>query len=173
MVKRLLLTGCAAILMFGCAKRQVVKPAQQTPETQKPGIEGTTTPGAVQAEPSARYTDWETLPELKTIYFAYDESDLQADARAQLKANAEYVKENAGLNVLVEGHCDERGTTEYNLALGQRRAAAVREYYGQLGVPLNRIATISYGKEKPAVQGGTEGAWSKNRRVETRVRNAK
>lgn len=172
MIKRLFVIACAAIVMFGCAKRQTIKPTV-TSQTQKPGAEGTRTPGSsAEAEPSNRYTDWEAVPELKTIYFSYDQSELQSDARAMLKVNAEYLKSNDTLNVLVEGHCDDRGTTEYNLALGQHRAAAVREYYGQLGVSLNRVATISYGKEKPAVQGSNDEAWAKNRRVETKVRGA-
>jgi peptidoglycan-associated lipoprotein len=152
--------------MWGCAKKQVVKPQEQV-----------TTPPPVQEqtkeEPSVRFTDWTEVPQLKVIRFNYDSSDLSDDARATLKTNAEFMKSNPDLMVLVEGHCDERGTTEYNLALGQRRASSVRDYYGKLGVPLGRIGTISYGEEMPVDPAHDENAWAKNRRAETKVRTPK
>jgi peptidoglycan-associated lipoprotein len=168
----LLMMGAIMVAAAGCAKRQVVKPSE-TPtaqaEKQKPAV----TPEEQKNEASVRYTDWTAAPETKTVYFDYDTAELRADSRDTLKANAEYLKSNQDLNVLVEGYCDERGTVEYNLALGQKRASAVREYYGQLGVPLSRIGTISYGAENPVDAGHNESAWAKNRRAETKVRNNK
>jgi peptidoglycan-associated lipoprotein len=119
-------------------------------------------------EPSLR-GDFDRDLNLKTIYFDYDKSDLLPDALDTLKENAAYLINNPSINVVVEGHCDERGTIEYNLSLGQRRAVKVKEYYTQLGVAANRIATISYGEEKAVDPGNNERAWAKNRRAETKV----
>jgi peptidoglycan-associated lipoprotein len=124
-------------------------------------------------EPSARFSDWEKAPEIETIYFDFDRSDLGEETRNTLKKNAQFMKNNTDLTYIVEGNCDERGTVAYNLALGQRRALAVREYYGKLGVPLSSMATISYGSEKPEVTGSSEEAWAKNRRAETKARSNK
>jgi len=98
------------------------------------------------------------------VFFGYDKSDLTAEARAAIEKQANWLKTYPSINVMVEGHCDERGTREYNLALGERRAAAVRNYLIALGVDSGRVHTISYGKERPAVTGSDESAWSQNRR---------
>ncbi len=103
---------------------------------------------------------------LQTVYFDYDSNTLRPDAMAVLRENAEKIKQVPGVIIQLAGHCDERGTQEYNLALGERRALAVRQYLIQLGVPADRLITISYGKEFPAVLGSNEAAWTKNRRVE-------
>lgn len=103
---------------------------------------------------------------LQTVLFDFDSSNLRPDAMATLKDNAEKIKAVPGVIVQVAGHCDERGTQEYNLALGERRALAVRNYLIQLGVSGDRLVTISYGKEFPAVTGNDEAAWSQNRRAE-------
>ncbi len=98
------------------------------------------------------------------VFFGYDKYDLAAEAQSTLRRQAAWMKKFANVTVTIEGHCDERGTREYNLALGQRRAAAVKEYLVALGVDANRIATISYGKERPEVSGSNEAAWRQNRR---------
>lgn len=103
---------------------------------------------------------------LQIVYFDYDSAILRDDARESLKANAGSLKKLAQLRLQIAGHCDERGTQSYNLALGERRAQAVRDYLAQLGVPADRLITISYGKEKPADAGNDEAAWAKNRRCE-------
>jgi len=103
---------------------------------------------------------------LQTVYFGFDSSSLSSEAMATLRSNAEKIKQVPGVIIQLAGHCDERGTQEYNLALGERRALAVREHLINLGVPGNRLVTISYGKEQPAVQGSNEAAWAMNRRVE-------
>jgi len=103
---------------------------------------------------------------LQTVYFGFDSSALSDDARAALTKNFEVVKKNGGAKVRIEGYCDERGSDEYNLALGERRARAAAQYLETLGVPKDRLTVLSYGNEKPAVQGHDEAAWSKNRRDE-------
>jgi len=103
---------------------------------------------------------------LERIYFDFDKSDLSDTARMTLRRNADWLKNNPSFRVIVEGHCDERGTIEYNLALGQRRANAVREYLVSLDVPANRLRIVSFGEERPAQLGHDDSAWSMNRRAE-------
>ena len=98
------------------------------------------------------------------VYFDYDRSDIKPEGRQTLQRQADWLKKYANVTITVEGHCDERGTREYNLALGERRATAVKKMLAALGVPANRISTISYGKERPAVVGSNEAAWAQNRR---------
>ena len=102
---------------------------------------------------------------LKPAFFGLDSADLDDQGRAIVAANAELLKKFPTWQILIEGHCDERGTPEYNLALGERRAVAVREYLVSLGVSPDRLRTVSYGKEFPFDAGHEEGAWSKNRRA--------
>lgn len=106
------------------------------------------------------------------VFFAFDSSELRPDARDTLRRQAEWLEANAGVRLTIEGHCDERGTREYNLALGERRANAVRSYLVALGVDSGRLSTISYGKERPAVLGSNEDAWSQNRRAVSVVSGA-
>jgi peptidoglycan-associated lipoprotein len=105
------------------------------------------------------------LAELQTVYFAYNRSDIRSDAQGALKTNAGVISGMSGA-VTVEGHCDERGSTEYNLALGERRAAAVKRYLVDLGVPSSKLRTVSFGEDRPAVQGHDESAWRYNRRAD-------
>jgi peptidoglycan-associated lipoprotein len=103
---------------------------------------------------------------LNAIYFEYDSTTLSAEARQALVQNADWLKTNPDVNVTIEGHCDERGSDEYNFALGENRAVAVKKYLSELGVAVARLATISYGEERPATDGHDEMAWAKNRRSE-------
>jgi len=105
---------------------------------------------------------------LQKVYFDYDKADVRPDQRAVLDKNYDYLKANAGQRIIIEGHCDERGTVEYNFALGERRANQVKAYLANRGIATDHMKTISKGKEEPAVQGHNEAAWSKNRRVEFR-----
>jgi peptidoglycan-associated lipoprotein len=98
------------------------------------------------------------------VFFAYDKSDLSGDARRTLDRQAAWLKQWSNQRLTVEGHCDERGTREYNLALGERRANAVKDYLVASGVSASRLSTISYGKERPVVLGNNEAAWAQNRR---------
>jgi len=99
------------------------------------------------------------------IFFEFDSSTLSSKAQGILKAKAEWMARNPHLNIVIEGHCDDRGTTEYNLALGERRAESVKRYLQDLGVAESRIRTISYGEERPLDPGNDEEAWAKNRRA--------
>src|SRR5208282_6760833 len=98
------------------------------------------------------------------IFFEFDKSDLRPDARTQVAKWADFLKKYPQDTVTIEGHADERGTREYNLALGERRAASAKKYLSSLGVDSKRVATIRYGKERPAVVGSNEAAWAQNRR---------
>jgi len=109
-------------------------------------------------------------PGLTTIYFDYDEANLRSDAKSGLKSNAEFMKSNSASAVLIEGNCDERGSEEYNLALGMRRAEAAKRYLVDLGIESSRLSTISYGEERPAASGSGESAWAKNRRDDFKIR---
>lgn len=101
---------------------------------------------------------------LKPVFFDYDRSEISAEGQKVLDANADVLKRNPKWIVTIEGHCDERGTAEYNLALGERRAVAARTYLVSLGIPADRIRTVSYGKEFPFDPGHDEAAWARNRR---------
>ena len=151
MCKKIILFGLCAVLIAGCAKK--IRP---------PELDTLNKP--------VWPTDFKTIPELKTVYFEYDKYEIKPDQGGVLAKNAEFLKKNPGLEIRVEGHCDERGTTEYNLALGDRRANSAKEYYSHLRIDAARIETTSYGEEKPFDPGHTEEAWAKNRRAETLIR---
>ena len=106
---------------------------------------------------------------LNTVYFDYDRSAIRDDQRGTLRANAAAIRDGSWQTVVIEGHCDERGSEEYNLALGERRANAVRQYLVDSGVPSGRIDTVSFGESRPAAAGHDESAWSRNRRADFRV----
>ena len=103
------------------------------------------------------------------VYFAFDKFDIKPEYKDMLKGKADLLKRYPAIRVRIEGNCDERGTQEYNLALGERRARAAYEYLATLGVNPGQLEMISYGKENPAVQGSGESVWSKNRRDDFRV----
>lgn len=149
-----------AAMNFACAKKTVRKP----PSGPLGGIAADRLP-----EPRIHGGGFSGTPLLKAIGFELDRYDLRKEARDTLGRNAEVLRKNPGWRVLVEGHCDERGTTGYNLALGQKRAQAVREYYLLLGLSGDRIATISYGEEKPACLESTEDCWADNRRADNKA----
>jgi len=153
------------LLAGACAKKEtavapetggsMASTAPSTAETQ-----GVTTEGGVTAvsEPSHQ------------VYFAFDSSALDAAARAILDANAEWLSANPGTSITIEGNCDERGTREYNLALGQKRADAVRDYLISAGVDASRIETVSFGEERPVCQESGEACWAQNRRADIVLR---
>jgi len=117
-----------------------------------------TADGWVEADPTGNRLN------MPIIYFAYDSDVLVPTEQANLDRIADYLKNSATLGLLIEGHCDQRGTEEYNRALGERRANAIRAYLAGRGLADNRMKTISYGKDKPAVEGNDESAWGQNRR---------
>jgi peptidoglycan-associated lipoprotein len=132
------------------------------------GLKSDTTSGVVSNDPNVR-KDWPRDREIfksDTVHFAFDSSAVQASEKSKVSAVADYLKANTQDAVEIEGHCDERGTEEYNRSLGERRALALREQLVTLGVDGTRIDTISYGKDRPADPGHNEAAWKQNRRGE-------
>ena len=162
------------VVAFGCAEKKVVKPSEQpqTGTTEQTGKEGTAAKETVTEEQTAKIQSKE-LPSkteehpgmFPDIHFDYDKYDIREDGKPVLKSLADYLIKNPSEKVLIEGHCDERGTTEYNLSLGERRAANVKKYLVALKILEVRISTISYGKERPLDPGHTEEAWARNRRA--------
>lgn len=161
---------CAVVLaggVSGCKgkKNQDFPPIEPTNNTGNLN-ETTTGDGLPNVDLGSLLFDPSSDSGLKPIYFDFDSSSLRPDALATLRDNAAKIKQVPGVIIQVAGHCDERGTQEYNLALGERRALAIREHLIQLGVSGDRMVTISYGEEMPAVSGSNESAWSMNRRAE-------
>ena len=129
----------------------------------------TTTAGVESSSTTAtQMSDAEKLAQVgNTVYFGFDSAELAAEAQAILDRQAAFLNVNPTMVVIIEGHADERGTREYNLALGDRRAVAVRDYLLAKGLNAARVRTVSYGKERPAVSGSNEGSWEFNRRAAT------
>ncbi len=125
---------------------------------------------ALEKEKSLAWKKEKEAFEMEDLYFDYDQYVLTTKARDLLQKKVEWLKRNSQAKVQVEGHCDDRGSTEYNLALGDRRADSVKQYLVSLGISTDRISTISYGKEKPLDPGQTEEAWARNRRAHFVVR---
>ena len=150
----------AALFVAACESEQTTSQQTGGTATQRQATGPTTTqPGptpGTQAHLVATIGD--------KVYFDYDKYDLKPQARQTIEKWAAYMKQFPAISVTIEGHCDERGTREYNLALGERRANAVKSALVQQGIPASRVATISYGKERPAALGSNEAAWSQNRR---------
>lgn len=147
----------AFLVVSGCSRKP--KPAVVPPPTAETRPAETPPKEPVTEPPPAV-----TLG-LKDIFFDYDKSAIRGDMQEILSGNGRHLMDNPDQRVLLEGHCDERGTVEYNLALGERRALAAKNYLVQYGVPASRLSTISFGEEKPFVPGHDESAWSQNRRV--------
>ena len=130
--------------------------------------ESATATAPSSATSATQMSDAEKLAQVgNTVYFGFDSAELSGSAQATLDRQAAFLNVNPALVVIVEGHADERGTREYNLALGDRRAIAVRDYMLAKGLNSARIRTVSYGKERPAVSGSNEDAWERNRRAAT------
>ncbi len=145
------------LMSSGCA-RPVVRPGGP-PTSMPPPVAGPVSEQELQMVQAS----------LKVVYFDYDRYALTPEAQAALQYNAEVLRRAPHLAIVAEGHCDERGTSEYNLALGERRARSAVEYLAGLGVVPNRLSTVSYGSELPVDPGHNEAAWTKNRRVYLRV----
>jgi len=156
------------ITAVGCAKK--VPPTTQAVEVKEKPVApppreeviAKEQPPVVEEQPIVR--EPEPGVALEDIYFDFDRSDIRPDARQVLEGNATWLKTNPRARIKIEGHCDERGTTEYNLALGQRRAEATKRFLVALGIDASRFSTISYGEERPVCTDHQEGCWSKNRR---------
>jgi peptidoglycan-associated lipoprotein len=169
--------GTVLLLAFtvsGCPKK-TPSPSETSSGLGAPGMGEAGVPPAEQAPGDTTRRQLELGPErggpLQDIHFAYDSFDLSAEARETLRTNADWLQSNSQARVEVEGHCDERGTTEYNLALGAKRARAARDYLVTVGVSPDRLSTISYGEELPLCREANESCWQQNRRVHFLVLN--
>jgi peptidoglycan-associated lipoprotein len=168
------------LIGFGCAQQKAVAPETEQPVAVQPQTK--TDEGVKKAEQPAEQpvakVESKDIPSKEApskteeisgmfndIHFDYDRYDIRADARPALKSIADYLIKNNSNKLLVEGHCDERGTNEYNLALGDKRAKATKDYLVSLGVPSSRIEILSYGEEKPLCKEQNDGCWAKNRRA--------
>ncbi len=160
------LIGLAIVLALapGCSSRKKVSPAAQIEppptetNTPPPSDNGTPPPAPGTETASERLS-------LEDAFFDFDDFTLRSDAKSALEMDGKYLQKNSGAKVIIEGHCDERGSVEYNLALGEKRSRAAKDYLVSYGIPAARLTTISYGKERPFDQGHDEGAWAKNRRA--------
>ena len=157
MSRSLLALVAAALVAVGCASK---KP-NNNPDSLA-GSNGDNTGLSLELKGDS---DSGTAGGLQTVYFGFDSSSLDGSSRDSAQANADFLKANASVEVQIEGHCDERGGIQYNLALGERRAKAVRDFIVASGVSAKRVNIISYGKEKPVAFGHEEAAWGKNRRA--------
>jgi len=152
-IRTLQLLSLGVLTALGCASTSTVVETKPTANATKAPEEATIQPASA--------------PSLEPVYFDTDQAVLRADARASLEARAEAIRQHSELGVVtIQGHCDERGSDEYNLALGERRAAAVKRYLVDLGVPASRLETVTYGEARPAALGHDETAWRHNRRSE-------
>jgi peptidoglycan-associated lipoprotein len=165
-----------AVTAGTCKKKQppVARPMPPPPpsDTATPPAPPEPAPQPVPPEPvtddaigSRSLDDLNRNSPLKPVFFALDSNEVDGTGQQALQSNAEILKKYATWQITIEGHCDERGTAEYNLALGERRAVSARTYLVSIGIPADRIKTISYGKEFPFDPGHDEAAWSKNRRA--------
>jgi peptidoglycan-associated lipoprotein len=152
----------ALLALWGCPKKAEMS---AVPEAQAPEKAVEATPEAKEeAEKAKERAAAAAAKGLQPIYFDFDQSLIRTDARIAMEENAEWLKMNSKVKVRIEGNCDERGTIEYNQALGQRRAAAAKKYLADLGISAGRISLLSYGKEKPICTDHDEDCWQKNRR---------
>ncbi len=159
-----ILLSIVIIFAVSCSKKQTVKPqAEQEPVSEMdvseevPAIEEE----PVAEEPPAR----PEMRELEDVFFDFDKYILKSEAKADLNRNAEQLREYPSASIIIEGHCDERGTEDYNMALGEKRAKSVKAYLISLGIDGTRLSVISYGETRPFASGHDESAWSQNRRA--------
>ena len=165
-----ILSVLAAVALLGACETATEESAKTS------GGGASTTPAKTMAKPMMKKTGIMAGSQQDLVvnvgdrvFFDYDKFNVRPDQRSVLDKQVAWMKANPSVTVVVEGHCDERGTREYNLGLGQRRADAVKKYLVALGVSENRIATISYGKERPVAMGSNDEAWAQNRRGVTHI----
>ena len=159
-----LLLLCFAVATSSCSKKDVKEDEPSFSATEGAATEESS--AASSASLGGAGDSNLGAAELQTVYYEFDSYNLSASGRDALKSNAQWLTENATATIQIEGHCDERGTTEYNLALGERRANAARDYLQKLGVDASRMSVISYGEERPLDPATGEAAWAKNRRAQ-------
>lgn len=160
MIRKLAFGLVACALVVGCKGKQTQSDqAVETMPAGTPQIDSS----ALSFDPMG--SDSGKISGLVTVRFGYDKSSLDANSKKDIATNVDWMKKNPNTRVQIEGHCDNRGTIEYNVALGERRANAVKAYMVSLGIPADRLSTISYGKEKPLATGDSEAAYAQNRRA--------
>lgn len=175
---KVLSTIAALLLVAACetpmeedSKSSSAGGAAATTESSTSGS-GSTTQTAKKSEPTgpAKGSQEDLIANVgDRVFFDFDEFKIKPKSRGTLERQAAWLSRNSNVTMTIEGHCDERGTREYNLGLGERRASAIKKYLVALGVAENRLATISYGKERPVALGSNDGAWAQNRRGVSRV----
>lgn len=151
-------TLMVAFLAIGCASK---KPGNEQ-DTGAEGADGSNAGLSMQLNGDS---DSKTAGGLQTVYFGFNSAALESEAKQTIKQNADFLKANPNVDVQIEGHTDERGSIQFNLALGERRAKSVRDSLVSLGVPSRRLSVISYGKERSVAEGQSESAWARNRRA--------
>jgi peptidoglycan-associated lipoprotein len=162
MIRKLAIGLIACAFVVGCKNKQTAsdQSIENVPTAGgTPGIDSS----PLSFDPMG--SDSGKISGLVTVRFGYDKSSLDANAKKDIATNVQWMKNNGNVRVQIEGHCDSRGTIEYNVALGERRANAVKAYMVSMGIPADRLSVISYGKEKPLATGDSEQAWSQNRRA--------
>jgi len=170
MILALIVLVPGLMLMTSCAQQTAVG-QDTTQKTTPPADTSGKASEDLQAQAAKRAAEQAMNQFLNEhVYFAFDSAALSAMAQDTLKRKAAWLRDNAGVAVTIEGHCDERGTNEYNLALGERRAESARAYLVDLGIAASRLSTISYGEERPLDPGHDEEAWAKNRRGQFQLR---
>jgi peptidoglycan-associated lipoprotein len=188
----LVVLGVGVVLLAGCPRKPALapggapageaRPAVAPPREEAPAVSPSApgiqpSPGVLGAGPAGPVaplpTEFVEAPALRNIHFDFDRYEIRPQDAQILNENARWLKANPGLLVLIEGHCDERGTNEYNLALGERRAKATRDYLVLLGISAERITLLSYGEERPVCIERTEACWARNRRAHFLVRRAR
>jgi peptidoglycan-associated lipoprotein len=171
-ISSLLLIGLVSALLMLTSACQQKKVAPAPVAEEKPAVQQPVDNSAAEAEAAARAErerlerEAKAAMESEKIYFDYDKADLSSDAQSILTKKADWLKANGSYKLKIEGNCDERGSTEYNMALGARRAEAAAKYISNAGVAADKLTTVSYGEEKPVAAGHDEAAWSQNRRDE-------
>ena len=174
-MKRISACVAVALIAAGCSSTPKNEPSVSDRST--PGTPGTgstaqttpsTTPRSTESLTGNPLTDPNNVLSKRSVYFDFDSNAVKDEYRNMIQAHARYLNDNRSRNIRIEGNCDERGSREYNLALGQRRAEAVKKVMTVLGVGDNRIETVSYGEEKPKNPGHDEAAWAENRRADIR-----
>lgn len=157
-----------AFTFTACKKKEPPAPMEPTTTAPKMPEEQPPTETKISEEGPAKESTIEEISRmLQPVFFDFDKSDIRDDQAPALQNNASVLKKNPTVSMLVEGHCDERGTNEYNLALGDRRAKAAKDYLVNLGIAENRLNTISYGENRPFAEGHDEDAWRQNRRAQS------
>ena len=157
-------TLASALALSACKKQP---PEELPPPPQQTQVTPTPTPPPSGPIPGTQQHFAQVMQGRDTIYFDTDKYDIDAEDQAALRQQATYLQQYPGIRATIEGHCDERGTREYNLALGERRANAAKNFLVSLGIAADRLSTVSYGKERPVATGSNEQAWARNRRAVT------